>query len=44
MTKSFLAIIAAVVLAAVYMSTFVVNERQKALVLRFGDIKHGGTG
>jgi modulator of FtsH protease HflC len=38
MTKSFLAIIAAIVVVAVYMSTFVVNERQKALVLRFGDI------
>jgi modulator of FtsH protease HflC len=38
MTKSFLAIIAAVALAVVYMSTFVVSERQKALVLRFGDI------
>lgn len=38
MTKSFLAVLAAVALVVLYLSTFVVNERQKALVLRFGDI------
>ena len=34
----FIAIIAAVVLFLVYSSIFVVNERQQAIVLRFGEI------
>jgi membrane protease subunit HflC len=37
-TKTILAIIAAAIAIILYMSYFVVDERQKALVLRFGDI------
>ena len=37
-TKTILAIIAAAIAIILYMSYFVVDERQKALVLRFGEI------
>ena len=37
-TKSILGIVAAVVAVLLYLSYFVVNEKQKALVLRFGEI------
>ena len=37
-TKTIFGIVAAAILVVLYMSYFVVDERQKALVLRFGDI------
>jgi membrane protease subunit HflC len=37
-TKTILAIVAAAILIVLYMSYFVVDERKKALVLRFGEI------
>ncbi len=38
MTRTILGIVAAVIAAVLYMSYFVVDEKHKALVSRFGDI------
>lgn len=40
MTKTILGFLAAAIVLVFYLSFFVVDEREKALVLRFGDINH----